>query len=391
MTENLPPDDAAPTGDAPPPATPPRRFLRSREDRVLSGVCGGLGAYFGIDAILVRLAMVALVFFGGAGVLLYAAAAVFVPAEGSPGAAGPPRPTDRNRVLVGVGLVLLVLVVGPILLVPAGIAAALLVPLGFLVLAGVAVAWLVTGRAPGRDAGSIARAALLGLGVLVLLGCLAVGAFWAAGLGGEAVVAALVIAAGAAVLLGAFVRPVRWLILPALTIAIPAGFVSAAGIELDGGYGERSYRPVDASQLAPRYELAAGELTLDLRGMALPPGDRALDIDVGMGQAVLIVPEDVCVATRARVGMGQIDLFDRGNGGVDVDVEDTTRARRDAPRLVVDADIGLGHLDVRHTAPAWADEFGWDGNPRPPRDPAGELPELDDERPGNTACAGATS
>ena len=165
MTENLPPDDTAPTGDAPPTAPPPRRFLRSREDRVLSGVCGGLGAYFGIDAILVRLAVVALVFFGGAGVLLYAAAAIFVPAEGSPGAAGPPRTTtDRNRVLVGIGLVVLVLVVGPILLVPAGIAAALLVPLGFLALAGVAVAWLVTGRAPGRDAGSIARAALLGLG-----------------------------------------------------------------------------------------------------------------------------------------------------------------------------------------------------------------------------------
>ena len=55
--------------------------------------------------------------------------------------------------------------------------------------------------------------------------------------------AIVVILAGVAILAGAFVRPVRWLVLPALALALSAGTVSAAGIDLDGGVGERDYRP----------------------------------------------------------------------------------------------------------------------------------------------------
>ena len=49
----------------------PRRLQRSRDDRVIAGVCGGVGEYFGVDAVLVRIAAVVLVFAGGAGIVLY--------------------------------------------------------------------------------------------------------------------------------------------------------------------------------------------------------------------------------------------------------------------------------------------------------------------------------
>lgn len=48
-----------------------RRLQRSRDDRVIAGVCGGVGEYFGVDSVLVRIAAIVLVFAGGAGVVLY--------------------------------------------------------------------------------------------------------------------------------------------------------------------------------------------------------------------------------------------------------------------------------------------------------------------------------
>jgi phage shock protein C len=51
------------------PAT--RLLRRSREDRVIAGVCGGLGRYLEVDPVLLRIALVILTVSGGLGVLLY--------------------------------------------------------------------------------------------------------------------------------------------------------------------------------------------------------------------------------------------------------------------------------------------------------------------------------
>src|SRR5215207_6999808 len=61
----------------------PRRLTRSRDDRWIAGVCGGLGRYFGLDPVIVRLAAVALTFAGGAGLIAYAGAWLLVPEEGT--------------------------------------------------------------------------------------------------------------------------------------------------------------------------------------------------------------------------------------------------------------------------------------------------------------------
>ena len=369
MSANDPPQ--TPEDQTPPPSEPaPRaRLLRSTSDRMVAGVAGGLGRYFGIDPVIIRIAFVVLTFFGGAGVLLYVAAILLIPSdaqvEGGAAAAGPPAPPlggERNRGLVILGVILLVLVAGPLLFGPALIAGSIIVPIAFLVLLGLGVAWLVTGKRPDRDAASIVRATLLGLGVVLLLCVLFVGAFWAAGLGGDVVVAGLVIVAGVAVLVAAFSRPARWLILPALAIAMPAGFVAAAGIDLDGGIGERTYRPVSATQIREHYEVGTGRLVVDLRQTDLSAGDRTIDVDVGMGEAVVVVPDDVCVATDARVGMGATSVFEQTNGGIDVDTDEGGVARSGAGRLLVDANIGLGHLDIRKTDPDvrhWEDSDNW--------------------------------
>jgi phage shock protein C len=64
------------------------RLYRSRDERMLFGVAGGMARYFGVDPALVRLVWVLLFLAAGAGILLYIIAAVIVPAE-PVGAAAP--------------------------------------------------------------------------------------------------------------------------------------------------------------------------------------------------------------------------------------------------------------------------------------------------------------
>ena len=60
------------------------RLHRSRRDRVVFGVCAGLGEYFDLDPVLFRLAFVLISLAGGAGVLVYLVLALVLPEEGAP-------------------------------------------------------------------------------------------------------------------------------------------------------------------------------------------------------------------------------------------------------------------------------------------------------------------
>jgi phage shock protein C len=60
-----------------------RRLTRSQTNRMIGGVCGGLGEYLGIDATFVRLFFLLLAFGEGAGVLIYFVLWMILPPEGS--------------------------------------------------------------------------------------------------------------------------------------------------------------------------------------------------------------------------------------------------------------------------------------------------------------------
>ena len=146
---------------------------------------------------------------------------------------------------------------------------------------------------------------------------------------------------------GAFFRPVRWLILPALLLAVSAGGVSAAGVSGDGGVGERHYQPASMSDLRDHYELGIGQLDLDLRDLEFPPGDTPLEVDLGVGDLRIAVPDDVCVASKVEIGAGEARVLGRVNDGVDVSYEERPEAPPSASRLLLDAEIGLGAIEVR--------------------------------------------
>jgi phage shock protein PspC (stress-responsive transcriptional regulator) len=63
--------------------TAPMQMRRSRDDRYIAGVCGGLARYLNIDPIIVRVIMAALVVVGGVGVVVYIATWLLAPEDGT--------------------------------------------------------------------------------------------------------------------------------------------------------------------------------------------------------------------------------------------------------------------------------------------------------------------
>lgn len=59
--------------------TGPKRLYRSKADRKLAGVCGGIGEYFQVDPVLIRLLWIFFTLAGGGGVLAYIIAWLVVP------------------------------------------------------------------------------------------------------------------------------------------------------------------------------------------------------------------------------------------------------------------------------------------------------------------------
>jgi len=89
-----------------------KRLYKSRSDRMIDGVCGGVAEYIGVDTTLVRLGFVLLVFAGGMGVVLYILGMILMPAGSMPATpAGespkPKRSADSTARFIGIGFVVL--------------------------------------------------------------------------------------------------------------------------------------------------------------------------------------------------------------------------------------------------------------------------------------------
>src|SRR3954467_14755655 len=114
MTSAPPPTPPAPPplqppawAPPPPPPGPPARpqLRRSRTDKILGGVSGGLAEYSGIDALLWRVGFVALTLAGGTGVIVYLLLWLLMPAGptfyGAPGDYGSAAPQQRGKTPAG--------------------------------------------------------------------------------------------------------------------------------------------------------------------------------------------------------------------------------------------------------------------------------------------------
>jgi phage shock protein PspC (stress-responsive transcriptional regulator)/predicted membrane protein len=264
--------------------TETRLLRRSRTDRTLAGVCGGLAAYFELHPAIFRVAFVALTLLGGAGVLIYLAAVLVMPDAGREDSIATAFLRRRGRVSLVV-LVLAALFIGSVLdttTLPRGDAWLVL-----LVFAGV-VLWIAFG---------LKRWYTIALGSIVALG--------------------LVMAA-----------------------------IFAAVIDLHVNYGleERRYVVANPQDLLDDYRLGGGALVIDLRSIRLPPGETRVTARVDAGIIRVTVPDDVAVRVRAEATAGRLDVLGRVEEGWHVEQR---RAARGSQVLVLDTHVGVGTVQIR--------------------------------------------
>jgi hypothetical protein len=147
----------------------------------------------------------------------------------------------------------------------------------------------------------------------------------------------------------------------ALVLAIPAGAIAAAGIDIDGSIGERSYTPTLPADIpADGYELGTGRLVVDLRELPWKPGQTiTASAHLGIGQMIVSVPHNVCIDGHATGKAGELIIGGQVSHGIDPDVE-LGSPTSNAPRLAIDADIQLGQMLVTDEAPDKIDSRGYD-------------------------------
>lgn len=387
-----PPPEPAATYAAPQAQTHQVRWRRSSTDRMVGGVCGGLGRRLGIDPAILRVAIVVAVFAGGLGLLGYVALWLLLPIDTDPN----PSTLTRSlwRLVLGV-LLALGAAAGAIgWIASLGGLTAVIVG-GFLVGVGI---WLyrrpsaplesatdtigfayggvganaapapvdVTAVAPVayyQTSPPVVREPRSYLGGYVLLAMLAVGGLMAAGaaagvfdLNPVVFFAVLTAVGGIGLLTSAFIGRARWLILPTSVLALIAALVGPAvafvddlevidsGTSIAEGIGEGS--PVWQPTANATYALGAGLPTLDLTqwataGGPAPGPDSSVSADLRAGELTVLVPASWEVNVNAVVSAGEITVND-------APVEQTG-AGAELSTVVAPAGTPTGQLDLQLT------------------------------------------
>ncbi len=309
-----------PPGHDQPPRRSTPRLQRSSSDRVLTGVCGGLGRHTGVDPILFRIGFVALVFAAGTGVLLYLALAVLMPrddgqqiwARGSDQRSGagsfdppsgtepytPPVPRGPRSPVPGVTLAILLIGLGVVALGESYGDWSLDLSAYFaMAVATIGVALLVSAFGPWRRS----KAGLIALGLILSFGLFVTSA------------------------------------------------VDQRGGFGDGSFSQRDYRPRSANEVRDTYQVVMGQSTLDLSGVQFTAARPVeIQVEVTMGDFHILLPRAADVQLNGDAVFGSVavfgnrDVFDgyykgigEGPGVGDAD-----------PEIILSLDVRFGNAEV---------------------------------------------
>jgi phage shock protein PspC (stress-responsive transcriptional regulator) len=379
------------------------QLRRSTTDRKVAGVAGGLGRHLDIDPTIVRVLLVVLCFFGGAGFLLYGVAWLVVPEDGRPHGKVATRPGTRNAVLIASALVAALLVVAngwdgpgfpwPVLLVGLGVVAYLAVrdrtpgtqdeapapawtpaspvpegspdqPSGGATATWVTdpapagppppPPWATTSPAPYQPPRPKRGPRLfwptLAL-VAVALGCL--GLYDASGgaVRDSAYPALALAVVGAALVVGSFLGRAGGLVLLGVLASLALAVTSVAGAVggFDGGHQQVTVTATSAADVPEDYTVNTGKVRVDLSGVRDPQAldGRVVDLHGGAAELVVLLPPGVRTEVRADIdGPGQIDLPDASTGGIDNALTGTYGTGSATLTLVTH--LSIGHITVRN-------------------------------------------
>jgi phage shock protein PspC (stress-responsive transcriptional regulator) len=283
-----------------------KRLERSRSDRMLAGVCGGLADYFEIHPAFYRVGFVVLTLLGGAGIVIYAAAALVMPDAGKEESIATEAlrgRRDRPWPLIGLGL----LAIGGAVL----LSHATLWPhgdawIGLLIVGG-AILWLTRkGRAAeGAPTAELARE-----------DSHRIRRFFGA----------------VALTFGALV---------ALLFVALAVFAAVVHLHVGRGVGDRTYEVAGYQDLRQGYKLGIGDLRVDMSNVRFPAKETRVVARVDVGSLTVTVPRDVALQVHGDAQFGNVDLLGNTADGHNAErTVDQTGKRV----LVLDAHVGAGNL-----------------------------------------------
>ncbi|MGJ9411470.1 PspC domain-containing protein [Aeromicrobium sp. CF4.19] len=403
---------------------------RSKDDRLIAGVCGGAGRHLNIDPIIVRVVLAVLCLAGLAGLIIYVAAWLLLPSDDAERSLtaewfdiGPSEPQVRTTGLFVAGLLALLAVIGDT---SWGFTFWPLWVLAWLGLPVVGLYWLLVVRprkARRQQAGAVptspahpsttqpwttqpqaeqstwtpsdgtttlqAPAAGPGHGAdtpatgwpppaeppgpgpyapppapgpprqrrpfswaLTLL-TVSITAITMAGLflwaeQGEALrwtvyVAVALGLTAAGLLVGTVVGNAG----PLIPVGLVLTFALLVGALLPSLHaGDPRWEPRSAAAVESEYSLGMGRLTLDLTDVRDPSAleGRTVDLRHGMGETVVIVPEELEVELDARMTAGAVAFLDRRWSGTGLDIEQRSDAT--APVLTLEMEQSMGQIRV---------------------------------------------
>jgi len=160
------------------------------------------------------------------------------------------------------------------------------------------------------------------------------------------------IVVGAAMVISAWVGR-SFILIPIGLLLIGLMSVSTViDVPFRGGIGEKRVDPFLLSDLHEEYHHGIGEMRLDLTHVDFPRGTTThLKATVGIGHLRIAVPRDVTVVLHGHAGMGEVRFLDDHEGGFDVNRDVTLPSTGEStPRLDIDADIGIGQIEVTDAA-----------------------------------------
>jgi phage shock protein PspC (stress-responsive transcriptional regulator) len=153
---------------------------------------------------------------------------------------------------------------------------------------------------------------------------------------------------GLGLIVSAWFGRARGLIALGLVLVVSCTAIALVDVPFRGGIGDRRYEPRSLTEVEPRYQLAVGQLTLDLSALDVPTGER-LDIEVtaAIGEVIVEVPADATIEIRGRVDAGELSLLEhRSRDGINV--EQTVTAPSDSGGTIdLDVHVGFGAVSVR--------------------------------------------
>lgn len=155
---------------------------------------------------------------------------------------------------------------------------------------------------------------------------------------------------GVALLVGAWWGRARLLILLGL-LALPIAFVAAfMTVPLDGGFGDREFRPTSASELQSAYTIAGGRLSIDLTSLDIGAGSVDVTASAGLGRVSVIVPANATVDVTATVQVGDVDILGRHQEGTGLSDRVIDAASGTGPTIFLTLDAGIGQVWVQRSS-----------------------------------------